>query len=133
MLEPSKKDNPNPSLTVDPPKPARIPMLEDDWGPEHGKPFVEWSLEDHQRWQTDYIAQKGQGDITLHSEEHLMAGDKGTALSRRFFRQEAEKVVRGENPVGAVPGASYKIEVLGGNALLDPETLACTAGFDPGL
>ncbi len=112
-----------------PPQPSRIPMQEDHWGPDHGRPFVEWSLEDHQRWQTDYVAQKGQGDISLHSEEHLMAGDKGTALSRRFFRQEAEKVARGEDPVGAVPGKSYRVEVLGGNALLDPDTLACLKGF----
>ena len=34
-----------------------------------------------------------------------------------------------DDPVGAVPGASYRIEVLGGNALLDPETLECLAGF----
>ena len=112
-----------------PMQPARIPMLEDHWGPDHDRPFVEWSLQDHQRWQTDYVAQKGQGDLTLHSEEHLMAGDKGTALSRRFFRQEAEKVARGEDPVGAVPGHSYHVEVLGGNALLNPETLECVAGF----
>ena len=78
-----------------------IPMLQDHWGPTHGKPFAEWSLQDHQEWQTDYVAQKGQGDITLHSEEHLMAGDKGTALSRRFFRQQAEKVANGQHPVGA--------------------------------
>ncbi|MEQ9450132.1 MAG: Rieske 2Fe-2S domain-containing protein [Pseudomonadales bacterium] len=116
-----KKDQPIPQ--------ARIPMLEDDWGPDHDKPFVEWSLQDHQRWQTDYVAQKGQGDVTLHSEEHLMAGDKGTALSRRFFRQEAEKVARGEDPIGAVPGQSYHVEVLGGNALLDPDSLECVAGF----
>lgn len=109
--------------------PPRIAMLEDDWGPDHGKPFVDWSLEDHQRWQTDYVAQKGQGDISLHSEEHLMAGDKGTALSRRFFRREAEKVARGEDPIGATPGRSYRVEVLGGNAFLDPDTLACIEGF----
>lgn len=115
--------------TTAPPRNFNIPMLEDDWGPDHGRPFIEWSLEDHQRWQTDYVAQKGQGDISLHSEEHLMAGDKGTALSRRFFRQEAEKVARGENPVGSEPGQSYRVEVLGGNALLDPETLACLEGF----
>lgn len=112
-----------------PSKPADIPMLQDHWGPKHGKPFSEWSLEDHQRWQTDYVAQKGQGDMTLHSEEHLMAGDKGTALSRRFFRQQAEKVAQGENPVGAEPGESYRVEVLAGNSLLDPETLECVSGY----
>ena len=112
-----------------PPPQGTIAMLEDSWGPDHNRPFIEWSLEDHQRWQTDYVAQKGQGDISLHSEEHLMSGDKGTALSRRFFRQEAEKVANGQNPVGAQPGRSYRVEVLGGNALLDPVTHECVAGF----
>jgi len=106
-----------------------IPMLDDHWGPTHGKPFSQWSLEDHQQWQTDYVAQKGQGDISLHSEEHLMAGDKGTALSRRCFREQAEKVVNGEHPVGAEPGKSYRVEILAGNALLDEKTGACIAGI----
>jgi phenylpropionate dioxygenase-like ring-hydroxylating dioxygenase large terminal subunit len=111
-----------------PPMPS-IPMLEDGWGPEHKKPFSEWSLEDHQRWQTDYVAQKGQGDISLHSEEHLMAGDKGTALSRRLFRKQAKIVADGGNPIGALPGKAYRVEVLAGNAELDPETGECIAGF----
>ncbi len=108
---------------------ANIPMLQDHWGPEHGKPFSEWSLEDHQRWQTDYVAQKGQGDVSLHSEEHLMAGDKGTALSRRCFRKQAGIVAAGGNPVGAVPGERYRVEILAGNALLDRDTGECIAGF----
>jgi phenylpropionate dioxygenase-like ring-hydroxylating dioxygenase large terminal subunit len=119
----SRVDKNNPS------KPSDIPMLQDHWGPDHGKPFSEWSLEDHQSWQTDYVAQKGQGDMTLHSEEHIMAGDKGTALSRRFFREQAARVARGENPVGSEPGKSYRVEVLAGNSLLDPETLECVAGY----
>ena len=106
-----------------------IPMLSDEWGPEHGKPFKDWSLADHQAWQTDYVAQKGQGDISLHSEEHLMSGDKGTALSRRFFREQAERVAQGEHPIGAQPGESYRIEILAGNALLDAQTLECVAGY----
>lgn len=108
---------------------ADIPMLQDHWGPEHRKPFSQWTLEDHQCWQTDYVAQKGQGDISLHSEEHLMAGDKGTALSRRFFREQAENVANGQNPVGAVPGESYRVEVLAGNALLNRETGLLLDGF----
>ena len=87
-------------------------MLEDHWGPGHGKPFSEWSIEDHQVWQTDYVAQKGQGDISLHSEEHLMAGDKGTALSRRMFRQLAERVAEGEDPFGAGANEPYRVEIL---------------------
>ena len=112
-----------------PPKRPAIPMLEDHWGPGHGKPFSEWSLEDHQVWQTDYVAQKGQGDISLHSEEHLMAGDKGTALSRRMFRQLAERVAEGEDPFGAGANEPYRVEILAGNSLLDPETGECIAGY----
>ena len=104
-------------------------MLQDDWGPGHRKPFSEWSLEDHQTWQTDYVAQKGQGDISLHSEEHLMAGDKGTALSRRMFRQLAERVAKGEDPFGAGANEPYRVEILAGNSLLDPETGECIAGY----
>jgi hypothetical protein len=52
-----------------------VGMLKEEWGPKHRKPLREWSLEDHQEWQTDYVAQKGQGDISLQSEEHLTAGD----------------------------------------------------------
>ncbi|NKC01390.1 MAG: Rieske 2Fe-2S domain-containing protein [Pseudomonadales bacterium] len=112
-----------------PVSPPDIPMLQDHWGPDHGKPFAEWTLEDHQQWQTDYVAQKGQGDITSHSEEHLMAGDKGTALSRRFFRRQAELVASGQQPIGATPNVSYRVEILGGNALLDRETGECVAGY----
>ncbi len=115
--------------TENPPHGGAIPMLEDHWGPAHGKPFSEWSLQDHQDWQTDYVAQKGQGDISLHSEEHLMAGDKGTALSRRLFRKLAEGVAEGMDPVGAGANKPRRIEVLAGNSLLDPNTGECIAGF----
>ncbi|HKR89666.1 MAG TPA: Rieske 2Fe-2S domain-containing protein [Phenylobacterium sp.] len=106
-----------------------VGMLSDDWGPKHGKPFLEWSLEDHQDWQTDYAAQKGQGDISLHSEEHLVAGDKGMGMMRRLFRQQAAKVARGEDPVGVAFDQPYRVELVAGNALLDAETGRCIAGY----
>jgi len=65
----------------------------------------------------------------LHSEEHLMAGDKGTALSRRLFRKLAEGVAEGMDPVGAGANKPRRIEVLAGNSLLDPNTGECIAGF----
>jgi phenylpropionate dioxygenase-like ring-hydroxylating dioxygenase large terminal subunit len=98
---------------------ARIGMLKDDWGPQHGRPFTEWSLEDHQTWQTDYVAQKSQGDISLHSEEHLVAGDKGTALMRRLFLEQARRVAQGEVPIGVGNGEAYRVQIRAGNALLD--------------
>lgn len=106
-----------------------IGMMRDDWGPAHGRPLREWSFEDHQDWQTDYVAQKGQGDISLHSEEHLVSADQGIAMARRKFRQEAARVLKGEAPVGSTADTPYRIEVLAGNALLDPDTGRCLAGF----
>ena len=106
-----------------------VGMMSPEWGPRHGRPLVEWSTEDHQDWQTDYIAQKGQGDINLHSEEHLLVGDTGMGMMRRLFRQQAAKVANGEDPVGVGIDEPYRVEVRAGNALLDPETRQCIAGF----
>ena len=92
------------------------------------RPFREWSL-DHQDWQTDYAAQKGQGDISLHSDEHLTACDRGTAMSRRLFRQQAQKVANGEDPIGVGFDMPYRVEMLAGNALPDPPTGECIDGF----
>lgn len=109
---------------------ANVGMNRDDWGPRHGKPFSEWSLEDHQDWQTDYVAQKGQGDINLHSEEHLTAIDTGTGMMRRLFKKQAALVAEGKDPVGAGSGQARHVHISAGNALLDPDTLKCIAGFD---
>lgn len=106
-----------------------IGMMRDDWGPRHGRPFLEWSLEDHQQWQTDYTAQKGQGTITFHSEEHLGATDVGIGMMRRMFKKQSEAVATGANPVGSSPGTQYHVEIVAGNALLDPQTRECLAGF----
>jgi hypothetical protein len=110
--------------------PRNIGMARDDWGPKHGRPFREWSLEDNQIWQTDYVAQKGQGDISLHSEEHLTAIDAGTAMMRRLFKKQAAAVAAGREPIGATRETPYVINVLAGNAMLDPTTKACIAGHD---
>lgn len=103
-------------------------MFQPDWGP--GKPYAAWELEDHQRWQTDYVTQKGQGDINLHSDEHLTAIDKATALLRRTFKAQADKVANGEDPVGVRFDEPYLIKVMAGNAILDGQSLECIDGYD---
>jgi phenylpropionate dioxygenase-like ring-hydroxylating dioxygenase large terminal subunit len=103
-------------------------MLQPGWGP--GKPYADWTLEDHQRWQTDYVTQKGQGDVNLHSDEHLTRIDRATAMIRRLFKQQADRVAAGEDPVGATRDEPYLIRVTAGNALLDGATLACLDGYD---
>jgi nitrite reductase/ring-hydroxylating ferredoxin subunit len=100
----------------------KLGMMQDGWGPKHGRPFREWTLEDHQAWQTDYITQKGQGDITLHSEEHLTAADTGIGMTRRMFKKQCALVAAGKDPVGAGFGVRRLIDVRSGNAFLDPET-----------
>lgn len=104
-----------------------IGMLQPDWGPD--KPYDEWTLEDHQRWQTDYVTQKGQGVINLHSDEHLTPIDTATAMLRRLFKQQADKVMAGENPVGVSFDEPYLIKVMAGNSVLDGE-LNFLDGYD---
>jgi len=107
----------------------KLGFLKDSWGPKHGKPFREWSLEDHQEWQTDYVSQKGQGDITLHSEEHLTVPDAAVGMVRRMFKKQGGVVAAGQDPVGAGPGVKRLIAVRSGNAYLDPKTREVIEGF----
>ncbi len=65
-----------------------------------GKLWEELSADEHQKYPGDYEAQTGQGEITFHSEEHLVSSDKGIALLRRMLKREIEKVAKGEDPVG---------------------------------
>lgn len=109
---------------------AKVGMLQDNWGPKHGRPFLEWDLTDHQQWQTDYVAQKSQGEISLHSEEHLTAIDTGSAMMRRLFKKQASAVAAGQDPVGATSDEPYRVNICASNAMLDPKTLACIAGVD---
>jgi phenylpropionate dioxygenase-like ring-hydroxylating dioxygenase large terminal subunit len=69
------------------------------FGPDK-KIWRELSDEERQRIPGDYEAQKSQGDITLHSEEHLATSDRGVSMLRRFYREQAEIVSNGGDPVG---------------------------------
>jgi nitrite reductase/ring-hydroxylating ferredoxin subunit len=54
---------------------------------------------ERQKYPNDYEAQVGQGPITLHSEEHLVAGDRGVVLLRRLFRRQLELLAQGGDPI----------------------------------
>ena len=99
------------------------------WGPKK-QPGEKWTLEDHQEWQSDYVCQKGQGDISLHSEEHLSMTDTGLAMFRRMFRQQAEKVARGEDPVGVSFDEPYLVKPSAANCILDAKTMQPIDGPD---
>jgi phenylpropionate dioxygenase-like ring-hydroxylating dioxygenase large terminal subunit len=98
------------------------------WGID--KPFLEWTLEDHQTWQSDYICQTSQGPISLHSEEHLSRTDLGIAMVRRRFREEAKQLQEGGTAVGVTFDEPYLVVSLGGNAILESSSQVCRAGFD---
>jgi phenylpropionate dioxygenase-like ring-hydroxylating dioxygenase large terminal subunit len=48
----------------------------------------------------DYEAQVGQGPITLHSEEHLAASDRGISMLRRLLKRQLQEVAAGHDPLG---------------------------------
>lgn len=66
----------------------------------NGKFWWELSEEEHQRFPGDYEAQVGQGDITIHSEEHFAQSDRGIVMIRRMLLDQVERVARGEDPIG---------------------------------
>jgi 5,5'-dehydrodivanillate O-demethylase oxygenase subunit len=65
----------------------------------------------------DMLAWVAQGPISDRTTEHLVTSDKGVILYHRMLLEEAEKVARGEDPIGTVrdlevnePMISIKIE-----------------------
>jgi hypothetical protein len=68
------------------------PVLEKKWS----------DMSDEERWISpgDWEIQKGQGPITLHSEERLAASDTGVAMLRRKLRAQIKIVADGGDPVG---------------------------------
>lgn len=46
----------------------------------------------------DFEAQMGQGEISLHSEEHLVSSDRGMVMQRRMLNQAIKAVQEGGDP-----------------------------------
>jgi phenylpropionate dioxygenase-like ring-hydroxylating dioxygenase large terminal subunit len=85
-----------------------------------GKSWDELTQDEHQQFPDDYEAQIGQGEITLHSEEHLATTDQGVVMYRRFLLQQADAVAAGKDPVGVSfdPGTP-PVATIAGNFLID--------------
>jgi phenylpropionate dioxygenase-like ring-hydroxylating dioxygenase large terminal subunit len=64
------------------------------------KPWASLTPEERRARPNDYEAQVGQGPITLHSEEHLAASDRGIAMLRRLLKNQLRAVAEGQDPVG---------------------------------
>lgn len=82
-----------------------------------GKTWYELDEEGHQRYPGDYEAQVSQGEITLHSEEHLAGSDRGVVMLRRLLRQSIQVVQAGGDPVLAGPDANPVIAVKACNEM----------------
>lgn len=97
--------------------PGELSRMRSTYG---GKKWVDLTEEEHQRMPGDWEAQVGQGEITVHSEEHLATSDRGIAMMRRFWKRQAEAVARGEDPIGvAFDDAGATVAFEAGNHLED--------------
>ncbi len=47
-------------------------------------------------------AQSGQGPISLHSEEHLVTGERGIMMQRKILEKQIEVVAAGGDPLGVI-------------------------------
>ena len=97
-----------------------------------GRPWRELDEADHQRMPGDYEAQKSQGDISLHSEDHLTTTDQGVAMVRRMMAKQVKLVAQGGTPVGvAFDEADRLVRIEGGNYFEGaPLTEELTAAVD---
>ena len=48
----------------------------------------------------DYETQVSQGEITLHSEEHLNSTDRGISMLRKVYRDQLNAIAEGKDPMG---------------------------------
>jgi hypothetical protein len=81
-----------------------------------GKPWKDLTDLEHQRLPGDYEAQKSQGTISLHTEDHLTTTDQGVAMVRRMMAKQVRLVEQGGDPVGVVfDEADAVIAIEGGN------------------
>ena len=81
-----------------------------------GKIWTEMTDAEHQRHPDDFEAQRGQGPVNLHSEEHLVTSDQGVAMLRRLLAKEIKAVEGGQAALGtADPSRPDLIHVRAGN------------------
>lgn len=92
-----------------------------------GKPWAELTDEEHQRMPGDYEAQKSQGAISSHSEDHLTTTDQGVAMLRRMMSKQIRLLERGSDPVGVIRDAEHAVvQITGGNFFISTEEATAT-------
>ncbi len=101
--------------------PQGLPVYDGD------RSWFDLSDDEHQRYPGDYETQVGQGPITLHSEEHLAASDRGVSMVRRLFKDQVRAVAEGRDPAGVhFDEADAVHTVVAGNYIVGPETESAT-------
>jgi phenylpropionate dioxygenase-like ring-hydroxylating dioxygenase large terminal subunit len=65
-----------------------------------GRAWLDLTEEEHQLYPGDFEAQWGQGEITFHSEEHLVRSDIGIGMLRRKLLEQIRIVQQGGDPIG---------------------------------
>jgi phenylpropionate dioxygenase-like ring-hydroxylating dioxygenase large terminal subunit len=85
---------------------------------------TEWSEmteAQHQEFPTDWEAMASQGEITLHTDEHLATSDRGVVMLRRMLKQQIRVVQDGGDPMGVSFDPAKVNKVGAGNYFLDAE------------
>jgi hypothetical protein len=65
-----------------------------------GRAWLDLTEEEHQDYPGDFEAQCGQGEISYHSEEHLVRSDIGIGMLRRKLLEQIKIVEDGGDPIG---------------------------------
>ena len=78
------------------------------------------SPDDRRAFPGDYEAQRGQGPITIHADEHLATTDRGVVMLRRLLAEQIDVVEKGGDPVGvSFDPEVAPVEFLASQNLLD--------------
>ena len=83
-----------------------------------GQTGFERSKEEAQRVPSDYEAQVGQGEITIHKQEHLGKTDTGVAMLRTMLRRAIRAVTNGKEPVRQKKNADGLIPTMSGDVIV---------------
>lgn len=86
----------------------------------NGKLWHDLTEEEHRDFPGDYEAHVSQGDITLHSAEHLVTSDRGIGMLRRMLRQQVKAVAEGHDPIGTIfDSGKARVELAAGTEVVD--------------
>jgi 5,5'-dehydrodivanillate O-demethylase len=87
--------NCRPLAAGEPPQ-AEVLAWSNPWADETGRYMPE------QLNAQDMMVMLSQGEITDHTKENLISGDKGVALYRHTLLEQIDRVERGEDPLGVI-------------------------------